>query len=45
MGQVPRVLWGIAALGAGYLTYRRWKQHKADMKEWQKHHPPKAEGT
>lgn len=45
MAQVPRVVWGALALGAGYLSYRRWKQHKEDMKVWQRSHPQKAEGT
>ena len=31
LGQVPRVLWGIFALGAGYMTYKAYKFYKSEM--------------
>jgi len=39
MAQVPRVLWGVMALSASYMTYKAWKRFNQDKKDWDKTHP------
>lgn len=31
LAQVPRVVWGILALGAGYMTYKTYKLYKSEL--------------
>ena len=31
LAQVPRIVWGLLAFGAGYVTYKRYKAYKAEL--------------
>lgn len=31
LAQVPRIVWGLLAAGAGFVTYRRYKEYKAEL--------------
>jgi len=39
LAQVPRVVWGISAVLAGWVSYKAWKQWDLEHKAWLKAHP------